>query len=224
MVLSDFEDDNVYARQQYIRWGLHSSVRDIRANKNEFSRWTAFKTQYVNDFAIYLANIVTNEQPGLLTAHKLKAQIILDENMHQWYSQILDDSIKKYDYTVVMTMPYGQETNQTETLTKNLVMNIKKQQCGLERTALELETFDFKNNIIVPSQVITEGINHLYDFGVNHIIYSQDDILHDNPKASIVNDIFSHKPVQLGTLNLHRSLHFKSRNKSKALHRITHKQ
>lgn len=222
MVLSDFEDDNVYARQQYIRWGLHESVREIRANKNEFSRWTALKTQYVDDFAMHLANIVRNEQPGLLSAHKLNAQIILDENMHQWYSQTLDDSIKKYDYTVVMTMPYGQ-TNHAETLTEDLVMNIKKQQCGLERTALEVQTVNSKNNIMIPSQVISEGINHLYNLGVNHIVYSQDNMLHDDPKGSMINDIFSHKPIQLDILNLYRSLPFKSRNKSKALHRVTHK-
>lgn len=204
MVLSDFEDDSVYARQQYIRWGLHESVREIRANKIEFSRWTTLKTQYLDDFAMHLAHIVRDEQPGLLSAHKLNAQIILNENANQWYSQSLDDSIKKFDYTVVMVMPYGEETDRCKTFYENLVMNIKKQQCGIERTVLELQTVDLKNDIIISSQEIGEGIDYLYDLGIAHIAYFPDNMFHDNPKARMIHDILSHKPGQLDILYLYK--------------------
>lgn len=204
MVLSDFEDDSVYARQQYIRWGLHESVKEIRANKIEFVRWTALKTQYLDDFAMHLAHIVRDEQPGLLSAHKLNARIILNENTNQWYSQALDDSIKKYDYTVVMTMPYGEETDRLKTFYENLVMNIKKQQCGVERTVLELQTVDSKNDIKISSQEIGEGIDYLYDLGIAHIAYFPDDMLHNNPKASMIHNVFSHKPGQLDILYLYK--------------------
>jgi len=202
MVLSKFEDDSVDARQQYSRWGLHKCVRKIQANKNEFSRLTVLKTQYLDHFAMHLAHIVRDEQPGLLLAHKLNAQTILNKNMNQWYSQALDDSIKKYDYTIVMATPYSQEAHNRQNFYENLAINIKKQQCGLARTVLELQTADSKNDMMIPSQEIIKGIDYLYDLGIGHIAYSPDDILHDNPNTSMISEVFSHKPIQLNLASL----------------------
>lgn len=194
VTLSDFEDDSKFARAQYKKWGLHGSVAKIRKNKKQFQKWTQLKTDYLDDFAIELSEILRLEQPGLKTARNLYAQVSLDKNAQEWYAQSLAKSIQKYDYTAIMAMPYMEQAEDHKKFYEKMVENIKKQECGLERTVVELQAVDWrKNDAPIPTDEITRTINDLYSLGVNHIAYYPDNFVERHPNADKMKQTFIQK-------------------------------
>ena len=202
VTLSDFEDDSEPAHQQYKKWGLEGSVAKIRADKDQFQKWTKLKTKYLDDFAMELAQIVREEQPGLLTARNLYAQVALNKNAEEWYAQNLAESIKYYDYTAIMAMPYMEQAENAKLFYDNIVKNVKEQKCGIERTVIELQTVNWRKGDEAISPLELSGtINYLYGLGVNHIAYYPDNQFKNNPNVEMMRKDFSKKTLQMHTLN-----------------------
>lgn len=202
VTLSDYEDDSEMAHQQYKEWGLKARVKEIRSDRSEFLRWTRLKTEYLDDFALELAQIVRNYRPGLKTARNLYAQVALNKDAQEWYAQSLADSIKKYDYTAIMAMPYMEQADDAGAFYNQIFRNVKHQECGLERTVFELQTVNWrKESVPLSSQELSLTIQHLYDLGVNHIAYYPDDLFHNNPDAGLMKQVFSRKPIRMYPFN-----------------------
>jgi biofilm PGA synthesis lipoprotein PgaB len=202
MTLSDYEDDSLMAHAQYKKWGLNESMEEIRNNRSEFLRWTKLKTEYLDDFAMELAETLRHYQPSLKTARNLYAQVALNRNAQEWYAQSLTDSIKKYDYTAIMAMPYMEKADDAGVFFNQILTNVKEQECGLERTVFELQTVNWrKNSAPISSQELSLTIQHLYDFGVNHIAYYPDDLFRNNPDADLMKGIFSRKAIRMYPFN-----------------------
>ncbi len=198
VTLSDFEDDSDAAHKQYKKWGLAPSVTQIRADKKQFHQWTKLKTQYLDEFAMQLAQIVRDEQPGLKTARNLYAQVSLNKDAQEWYAQSLSESIKYYDYTAIMAMPYMEQTDDHKKFYENIVKNIKQEQCGLERTVMELQTVDWrKESEPISSQELSSTIKDLYGMGIHHIAYYPDNVYKNNPNADIMKQDFAQKPLRM---------------------------
>lgn len=203
VTLSDFEDDSEAAHVQYKAWGLPESVTKIRADKEQFQKWTRLKTQYLDEFAIQLAQIVENEQPGLKTARNLYAQVALNKDAQEWYAQSLSESIKYYDYTAIMAMPYMEQADNATAFYDKIVKNVAEQECGLERTVMELQTVNWrKDNEPITSAELEATIKHLYDLGVHHIAYYPDNVYSNTPNATMIRETFSQKAVRMKTFTL----------------------
>lgn len=198
VTLSDYEDDSVIARAQYKKWKLKASVAEIRADRSEFLRWTKLKTEYLDDFALELAQLVRDHRPGLKTARNLYAQVALNKDSQEWYAQSLADSIKKYDYTAIMAMPYMEQAEDAGAFYDQIISNVKRETCGLERAVFELQTVDWrKNSEPISPQELSLTIQHLYDLGANHIAYYPDDLFHNNPDADLMKQDFAKKPIRM---------------------------
>lgn len=195
VTLSDFEDDSKFARAQYKKWGLASSVTKIRDDKEQFKKWTRLKTNYLDDFAMQLAQIVKNEQPGLKTARNLYAQVALNKNAEEWYAQSLAQSIKHYDYTAIMAMPYMEQATNHKQFYEQIVNNVKQEECGLEKTVMELQTVNWrKNDEPISSEELSNTMKDLYNSGVNHIAYYPDNLFKNVPNTVQMEHSFSYKP------------------------------
>jgi biofilm PGA synthesis lipoprotein PgaB len=202
VTLSDYEDDSEMARAQYKKWGLKASVEEIRSDHSEFLRWTKLKTEYLDDFALKLAQTARNYRPGLNTARNLYAQVALNGNAQEWYAQSLADSIKKYDYTAIMAMPYMEQSDDAGAFYSQIFNNVKQQECGLERTVFELQTVNWrKNSEPISPQELSLTIQHLYDLGANHVAYYPDDLFHNNPDADLMKQVFGRKATRMYTFN-----------------------
>lgn len=197
VTLSDFEDDSVFARKQYREWGLSNDVMKIRSNHEEFLKWTRLKTQYLDQFAKELSQMVNLEQPGLLSARNLYAQVALNPDAQEWYAQSLSESIANYDYTAIMAMPYMEQAENAREFYDQIVNRVKQQECGLERTIMELQTVNWRNDQPISSNEMSETIDYLYDMGINHIAYYPDNVFKNNPDTATMHDVFSHKPIRI---------------------------
>jgi biofilm PGA synthesis lipoprotein PgaB len=194
VTLSDFEDDSQMARQQYQKWGLYPSVAKIRDDREQFQSWTKKKTAYLDAFAMELAQIVREEKPGLLTARNLYAQVALNKNAEEWYAQNLGESIKHYDYTAIMAMPYMEQASDTKEFYDNIVKNVKEEKCGVERTVMELQTVNWrKGDEPISSFELSGTISYLYGLGIHHIAYYPDNQFKNNPDAAMIRKEFSQK-------------------------------
>ncbi|ABB44030.1 Polysaccharide deacetylase [Sulfurimonas denitrificans DSM 1251] len=198
VTLSDYEDDSKAARAQYKKWGLSQSVNGIRADKVQFAKWTKLKTEYLDDFAMELAQILRDEQPGIKTARNLYAQVALDENAKEWYAQSLSESIKKYDYTAIMAMPYMEQAENHIEFYNNIVKHVKEDECGLERTVMELQSVDWrKNSEPISSKELSQTIEHLYNLGVHHIAYYPDNLYKNVPNVDVIREDFAKKDLRM---------------------------
>ncbi|MCK9373825.1 MAG: poly-beta-1,6-N-acetyl-D-glucosamine N-deacetylase PgaB [Sulfuricurvum sp.] len=201
VTLSDFEDDSLFARQQYKKWGLSENVSQIRSDRAQFLKWTKLKTRYLDDFAIELGKIVRKEQPELKTARNLYAQVALHPDAEEWYAQNLAQSIQKYDYTAIMAMPYMEQADDPKAFYQKIVNRVKEEQCGLERTVMELQSVNWrKNNEPISRQELSETIRDLYAQGVHHVAYYPDDVYTNTPDADTINRVFSEKAVRMFTI------------------------
>ena len=202
VTLSDFEDNSKFARAQYKKWGLSGRVADINSDKKHLKKWTQLKTHYLDAFAMQLAQIARDEQPGLKSARNLYAQVALIKNAQEWYAQSLADSIKNYDYTAIMAMPYMEEADDPVLFYDEIVKHVKEEKCGLERTVIELQTVNWrKNNEPLTSQELDKTIKYLYSLGVHHIAYYPENVFTNHPDASMMNKAFSQKPVHMHELS-----------------------
>ena len=201
VTLSDYEDDSKAARTQYKKWGLAQSVNEIRANQEQFAKWTKLKTEYLDDFAMELAQILRDEQPGLKSARNLYAQVALHENAQEWYAQSLKESIKKYDYTAIMAMPYMEQATNHIEFYDDIVKHIKEDECGLERTVMELQSVDWrKDSAPIPATELSQTIEHLYSLGVHHIAYYPDNLYKNVPDADVIREDFAKKDLRMHTI------------------------
>jgi biofilm PGA synthesis lipoprotein PgaB len=198
VTLSDFEDDSTWARAQHKKWGLSSNVTQIRANRKQFQRWTTLKTNYLDNFAMELAQIVRNEQPGLKTARNLYAQVALNPDAQEWYAQSLGDSIKKYDYTAIMAMPYMEQADDHKAFYTQIMNNVKKEHCGVERVVMELQTVNWRKESEPLSKAeISQTISDLQDMGINHLAYYPDNVFKNVPDADTIREAFAQIPLRM---------------------------
>lgn len=198
VTLSDFEDDSLYGRAQYKKWGLSSSVMKIRKNHNELEKWTQLKTDYLDDFAMRLASIMRERQPGLRTARNMYAQVALNQYAKEWYAQGIAESIKKYDYTAIMAMPYMEEEANAKEFYKKIVDRVGQEQCGLERLVMEIQVVDWrKNNERLSSQEIGDTISYIYGLGAHHIAYYPDDVHNNHPDPQLLLEVFKKKSIHI---------------------------
>lgn len=201
VTLSDYEDDSTFAHKQYKKWGLAQSVTKIRANREQYEKWTNLKTDYLDTFAMQLAQIVRDEHPGLKTARNLYAQVALNEYAEEWYAQGFSESINKYDYTAIMAMPYMEQADNTREFYDKIVERIKQEECGLERTVMELQTVNWrKNDEPISSEELSDTITHLYALGVHHIAYYPDSVFKNIPDADTIKKAFGQKEALMHPL------------------------
>lgn len=191
--LSDYEDASPKARTQYAAWGLPGDLNVIRGNEQLLQQWTALKTRTLDEFALSLAAEVRKQQPSLLTARNLYAQVALKAYAENWYAQSLENSLRNYDFTAIMAMPYMEQAKDPDAFYNSIVKRVKSYPEGLKKTVFELQATNWRNNTPVPSDEMAQTISKLYLQGVRHIGYYPDDPVKNHPDPAILRPIFDSK-------------------------------
>lgn len=195
--LSDYEDASPEALQAYQKIGLPADLAEIRNDDAKLQKWTAFKTQTIDSFALDLAQKVRYYQPFLLTARNLYAQVALSAYSENWYAQSLEQSIKNYDFTAIMAMPYMEQAPDKDKFYRDLVQRVKQQPNGMKKTVFELQAVNWRNNEKVPTVELTQTIQSLYQQGVIHVGYYPDDPIQDHPDTTEMRKVFDSKSSRL---------------------------
>jgi len=193
VTLSDYEDGSQFGLAQNKEWGLPAKISDIRKDDDLLDRWTILKINTLDRFANELADLVEIEQPNLLTARNLYAQVVLNPDSETWYAQSLDNSLANYDFTAIMAMPYMEQAADPKAFMQQLIEKVKKHPNAMRKVVFELQTVDWRTDKKIPSTEIAETIKSLYNAGVQHVAYYPDDSIQDHPDASIIRPVFAGK-------------------------------
>lgn len=197
VTLSDYEDASPDALAAYAKQGLPTDLAEIRSNDAELQKWTAYKTSYLDDFAMQLAAEVRQYQPYLLTARNLYAQVALNPYAENWYAQSLEQSLNRYDFTAIMAMPYMEQSKNPNQFYTDILNRVKKYPNGIKKTVMELQAINWRTDQKVPSEEMAETIKSLYQQGAMHVAYYPDDPIKGHPDVEIMRKAFALKSPQL---------------------------
>ncbi|MHA3058023.1 poly-beta-1,6-N-acetyl-D-glucosamine N-deacetylase PgaB [Acinetobacter sp. ANC 5584] len=195
--LSDYEDASPDALKAYAKAGLPTDLEEMRNNDAKMEKWTKFKTNYIDNFALQLAGEVRQYQPFLVTARNLYAQVALNPYAENWYAQSLEQSLKRYDFTAIMAMPYMEQAPDKVKFYQDIVNNVKSYPNGLHKTVFELQAENWRTNEPVPSEELGDTIQSLYKQGALHIAYYPDDPVKQHPDVDIMRKAFDSKPDRI---------------------------
>ncbi|MFW2710891.1 poly-beta-1,6-N-acetyl-D-glucosamine N-deacetylase PgaB, partial [Acinetobacter baumannii] len=197
VTLSDYEDASPDALKAYAKQGLPTDLAKIRENDQDLQKWTAYKTKYLDDFAMQLVEDVRQYEPFLLTARNLYAQVALKPYAENWYSQSLEESLRRYDFTAIMAMPYMEQVDNADQFYKDMIDRVKKYPNGIKKTVFELQATNWRNNEKVPSTEMAATIHSLYQQGAMHVAYYPDDPIKDHPDVNVMHKAFAEKSSRL---------------------------
>lgn len=195
VTLSDYEDASAFALDAYRAWGLPASVAEIRQSDDLIGRWTILKINTLDNFAGELANVVREQQPALKTARNLYARVALNPKSEVWYSQALDNSIARYDFTAIMAMPYMEKVADPAGFLHELVDKVNARPGAMNKVVFELQSVDWRDkNRLIPSQEMAHTLRDLYSRGVVHVGYYPDMLFEDHPDPALIKAVLDSKP------------------------------
>jgi biofilm PGA synthesis lipoprotein PgaB len=198
LYLSDLEDGSAPALATYRSWGLPGSVEEIRKSDDLLGRWTIFKINALDDFALELANVVREQQPELKVARNLYARVALQPRAESWYAQSLDNSVARYDFTAIMAMPYMEKAADPETFYKDIVGAVGRRG-AMKKVVFELQSVDWRDgNRPIPTEELADTIRALYALGVQHVAYYPDVPFREHPDARILRPAIDARPAPQG--------------------------
>lgn len=193
LTLSDFEDASAFGLDAYRAWGLPRSVEEIRRSDDMLGRWTILKINALDDFAMELAGVVRDEQPSLKVARNLYARVALNPKAEVWYSQSLDNSIARYDFTAIMAMPYMEKAPDAATFFHELVAAVEYRG-AMKKVVFELQSVDWHAQRPIASHELADTIRSLYGMGVQHVAYYPDRLFTNDPDPSVMRAVLATKP------------------------------
>ena len=195
ITLSDYEDGSRWALKQYKAWGLPQPMPELRTNPALLRRWTDHKIEWLDAFADSVAADVRQELPGLQTTRNLYAQVALNPESETWYSQSLQASLRHYDYTAIMVMPYMEQAPDPTAFYRKMVDRVAAIPGAMEKVVFELQSVDWrKDDAPLPPQELPDTIAQLYAWGVKHVGYYPDNVFTNTPDAALMRKVFITKP------------------------------
>lgn len=203
VTLNDFEDDGPQARAAHREWGLPGPVSAIREHDDLIGRWTILKINLLDEVAREVAEIVRAEKPALQTARNLYAQVALDPRAETWYSQALENSLRNYDFTAIMAMPYMEGAVDPLGFQRDLFKAVARFPEGPRKVVFELQAVDWRHDQRpVPTEELVRSIELLYGLGAVHVGYYPDMLFESHPDAASMRRVFSMRDDEPGKPNL----------------------
>lgn len=192
ITLSDLEDSSEMALATYRDWGLPGSVREIAANDELLGRWTVLKINALDDLASQAAAVMRRDIPALFTARNLYAQVALNPRAEVWYAQALENSLRHYDFTAIMAMPYMEGAADPVRFQLDLLESLRRFPGALRKTIFELQSVDWKRaQAPIPSLEMARTIEMLYANGVIHVGYYPDMLFQSHPDPAVMREALS---------------------------------
>lgn len=180
-LFGDDEDISDAALNTYAEWGLPRDIAAIRADPELSARWTHGKTRFLNEFTLAMADKVRTWQPRLLTARNLYALTVMQPESESWFAQSYTESLKTYDYTAIMAMPYMENVDKPAEWLADMTRRVAATPGGLEGTIFELQARDWRTGEPVPDATLREHFSLIKQLGGRHFAYYPDDFYNDQP-------------------------------------------
>ena len=191
VTLTDYEDASPAALRQYRLWGLPTNLAAIRADDHLLGIWTTRKTESLERLTLDLAAVVRRNQPQLVTARNLYAQVALNPHAEAWYAQSLDLALRDYTFTALMAMPQMEQAPDAKAFLTALVAAVREHPGGLDRSLFELQSTDWRQKRDLPSEELAAQMRLLYGLGVRHLGYYPDNLHRGTPDPAVIQPVLA---------------------------------
>ncbi|WP_339515569.1 poly-beta-1,6-N-acetyl-D-glucosamine N-deacetylase PgaB [Pseudomonas sp. RL_15y_Pfl2_60] len=195
-LLSDFEDASPDALAAYRKAGLPGDIAQLRGDSETLQKWTEFKTAYLTDFTLELADKVKAIRgPHVRTARNIYAEPIMNPESETWFAQNLDNFLASYDWTAPMAMPLmeGVKLEDSNAWLEKMVAIIDKRPGALKRTVFELQARDWSkpNAPAIDAKQLAQWMQRLQWKGVANYGYYPDNFVRNEPALEEIRPAFS---------------------------------
>lgn len=151
----------------------------------------AARTQYLIAFTDELLSAAERWRPKLKTSRNLFARPVLEPASEAWFAQSLPAFVPAYDYTVIMAMPWMENSDSPQAWLDRLVSAVKAQPGAMASTAFQLQTVDWRDGSKQPGTTLPATARRLQAQGVRHLAYYPDDFIRDQPPLETARDAIS---------------------------------
>ncbi len=134
------------------------------------------------------------DRPGIPIARNLFARVVLSPKAEVWYSQALENSLRNYDFTAIMAMPYMEQASDPKAFYADLVKKVLDRPGAIDRVVFELQTVDWRrDNAQLSTDEIVATIRQLYDLGAEHVAYYPDMLFQNHPAPAPIRAVLATK-------------------------------
>lgn len=151
----------------------------------------AARTRFLIGFTHELLRAAERWRPKLKTSRNLFARPVLEPASEAWFAQSLPAFVPAYDYTVIMAMPWMEQSAEPQAWLDRLVAAVSKHPGALARTAFELQTVDWRDDSRLPGATLPGITRRLQAGGVRHLAYYPDDFIADQPSMETAREAIS---------------------------------
>lgn len=184
--LNDFEDFNPAARKQYRKIAGDDATPYQKLDPLQKKEWTSFKTQTLIELTERLKKAVLRYRPYAHFARTLYAPVLLKQESEEWFAQNYADSLKAYDYAVVMAYPSMEKVSRSQKWLKELVRKSKKYPDGLKKTVFKIQAYDWNKKLWINEKTLDKWLRVLAASGAQHLAYYPDNYVDNKPDAKII--------------------------------------
>ena len=191
---SDFEDASPSALSAYQSASLPSDINAIRSDEELMATWARFKTEYLTDFTLELAQAANHYRQAdnkvFTTSRNLYAVTVMEPLSQRWFAQDIQNFATGYDFVAVMAMPYMEEAENPDEWLRSLAQR-SLAQVSADQLVFELQTQNWHTQTPIPSAEIAQWVRILREEGIKNIGYYPDDFHQNHPDINVMRPIFS---------------------------------
>lgn len=188
--LNDFEDAHPAALQQLKKIAdPESSFETLTLVQKE--QWTRLKTKTLIELTNELRAAILRHRPEADIARILYAPTLTDPYSEHWLAQSYIESLKAYDYVVIMAYPFMEEVTYPNDWLQTLVDSAKQYPWGLDKTVFKIQTYDWKKGRPIATRTINKWLRTLVASGAKHVAYYPDNVIDNHPQERIIRDMIS---------------------------------
>ncbi len=190
--LTNMEDFSPDALKEYLKITGGSLKDPEDLSQDEQNAWTQKKTDQLIYFSQELMKAVRYYRPEARFARNLYPSVLTDPKGEESFAQNYEQTLKKYDYAVVMVYPYLEEIkSRRDRWFKQLVDTAKAHPQGLEKTVFKIQAFDWNKKVWLKTEMLNNWLEALVADGAYHLAYYPDDFLEDHPRADEIRMMMS---------------------------------
>ena len=193
--MNDYEDFSPDALKEYVKISGDASIPFQKLDSGQKGKWTDMKTEMIMRLTDRIRKKVLFYRPEIRFARTLYAPVLLKPESEEWFCQNYEDTLKRYDYAVIMAYPRMEEIfwfNNNSWLS-SLVKKASKYPDGLNRTVFKTQAQDWKNDDWIDSKTVDKWLRVLAAAGAHNIAYYPDNYIDNKPEMKIITDMISSK-------------------------------
>ena len=187
-LLDSNEDFHPAAVLYFSKKGIDlQSYANWKNNNEKVQKFTALKTQELNDFTAVLLEDVRKFRPEIRSARNLYAATVLNPESGQWFAQNMQTALSQYDYVALMAMPWMEESAEPIAWTRQLIAQLNNLSVqDKNHLVVELQSKDWRNDQPIPSAIFREQVSLWKQAGYQNCAWYPDDFLANTPEFSML--------------------------------------